>query len=138
MNIDKIDLQILDCLNKNSRIPFSTIAKEVGLTSTAVGQRVQKMVEEQIIEGFGIKLNPEKLDIHVQAIITLKLNFSKIEAFNKQLQSFEEIQFCYRVTGDDCMIMKVHLKNNKHLLQFLDRITSYGLSKTNIIIDQLV
>ena len=137
IKIDDIDKAILDHLQQDGRIPYSTIAKEVGLTSTAVGQRVQKMVEEGIIEGFGVQLNQEKLGIQIQAMLTLKLYFTKMEAFKKTLDSLPEIQDCYRVTGDDCMIMKVFLRDNKHLLEFLNNLSNYGTTTTNIIIEEL-
>jgi len=136
--LDKIDQKIIAALKENGRVPYSTIAKEVGLTATAVGQRVQKMIADEVIEGFSVALNQEKLGVNLEAIVTLKIEFSKITAFNKKLKSIEEIKACYRVTGEDCVIMKVHLKNNKHLVEFLDSITLYGTTKTNIIIDQLV
>ncbi|MFK7908168.1 MAG: Lrp/AsnC family transcriptional regulator [Chitinophagales bacterium] len=138
MILDAIDSKILNFLKKNGRVPYSSIAKEVGLTAAAVGQRVQKMVLEEVIEGFSVQVNPEKMGIHLQAIITLKLHFSKTAIFNEKLKELEEVQSCYRVTGEDCMIMKVHFKNNAHLVRFLDKISVYGSSKTNIIIDELV
>ncbi len=135
--INPVDQKILDRLQSDGRIPYSSIAKEIGLTPTAIGQRVQKMVQDETIKGFSVHVNPERLGIHIQAIITLKLHFSKVEAFYKAYKRFEEIQFCYRVTGDDCMILLVHLKNNAHLVKFIDKISDYGSSKTSIIIDEL-
>lgn len=138
MKLDKIDLQILDCLKENGRVAYSSVAKEVGLTATAVGQRVQKMIQEEVIKGFDICLDENKLGINIQAVITVKLNFTKIESFYKIIKTYKEIQFCYRVTGEDCVMMKVHFRDNPHLLSFLDAMSVYGSSKTNVIIDQLV
>ena len=139
MALDELDNKILSCLNKNGRVPYASIAKEVNLTATAVGQRVQKMIAEEVIEEFSVKLNPDKFGINIQAVITLKLYFTKMDAFYKYLKkSAEDIEYCYRVTGDDCMILKVNFRNNSHLVEFLDGLSIYGSSKTNIIIDQLI
>ena len=136
--LDKIDLEIIDWLGKDGRISYSSLAKEVGLTSAAVGQRVQKMLQDEIILGFGVHLNREKLGVTIQAILNLKLNFSKINTFYEVLANFDEIENCYRVTGADCIIMKVNLRDNKHLLQFIDQISDYGFTKSSIILEQLV
>lgn len=137
-NVDSINAEILQCLEQDGRMSFAAIANQVNLTSTAVSQRIQKMMDEGLILGFGVELNRKKLGIQTQAIITLKLNFSQHESFNKVIQTFEEVEFCYRVTGEDCMIMKVNLSDNDHLLGFINRISRYGFTKSNIIIDQIV
>ena len=138
MKMDVIDRKILGCLEKDGRMPYASIAKKVALTSTAVSQRIQKMTDEGVILGYGLKLNKEKIGVKIEAIISLKLNFSKIEAFNKILKTFNEIEFGYRVTGEDCLIMKVNLRDNTHLLNFINKISVYGFTKSNIIIEQLV
>lgn len=136
--MDTIDLKIIERLEVDGRMSYSAIAKQVGLTSAAVGQRVQKMVEEGVITGFTIKRNLSKLDIHIQAVISLKLNFSKIDAFYKVLSNFSEVEHCYRVTGEECIIMKVNLRDNAHLLAFINQVSAYGFSKSSIIIEQIV
>ena len=138
LSLDHIDTEILECLKKDGRISYSAIAKKVGLTSTAVGQRIQKMKDEGLILGFSTTLDRKKLGISIQAIITLKLNFSKIDSFYRKLLTFSEVEYCYRVTGEDCIIMKVNLKDNPHLLDFINQISLYGFSKSNIIIDQII
>jgi Lrp/AsnC family leucine-responsive transcriptional regulator len=136
MKLDEIDLQILDCLEENGRITYALLAKRVGLTSTAVGQRIQKMIDEELILGFGITVDRKKLGISIQAIISLRLDFAKLDAFNRIVKTMNEIEFCYRVTGEDCMIMKVNLTDNAHLLHFINTISMYGNTKSNIIIEQ--
>ena len=138
MKPDQVDLKIINCLEQDGRMAYAAIAKQVELISIAVGQRVQKMIDEGLIVGFGVQLNREKLGINVQAIISLKLNFSKIDAFQKILVKYPEVEYCYRVTGEDCIVMKVNLRDHAHLLDFINRISDYGFSKTNIIIDHIV
>ena len=138
IKIDNINAEILKCLESDGRISFASIANKVNITSTAVGQRVQRMLDDGLILGFGTKLDRKKLGISVQAIINLKLNFAKLDSFNKMIRSFEEVEYCYRVTGEDCMVMKVNLKDNAHLLDFIDKISLYGQTKSSIIIDKLI
>lgn len=135
--MDDIDTKIIGMLKEDGRVSYSTIAKKVGLTSTAVSQRIQKLVEEDVILGFGVNLNKAKLGITIQAIISIKLNFAKSKPFYKIIAAYKEVESCYRVTGEDCLIMKVNLKDNAHLLNFINQISNYGFSKSNIIIEQV-
>ena len=136
--MDRIDQQILALLREDGRTPYSSLAKEVNLTSAAVGQRVQKMVYDGTIKGFGVDIDHEKLGVSIQAILGLKLNFAKLDSFHQVLKNHKEIEYCYRVTGDDCIVMKVNLKDNKHLLRFIDEMSNYGTTKSSIILERLV
>ena len=138
MVLDPIDHHILGQLKENGRVSYSSIAQEMKLSSAAVGQRVQKMLEEDVIQGFSTKINPDKVGIHVKAIVVLRIAFGRTEAFRQQLPTFPEIQSCFRITGEDCLIMQTHFNNNAHLTTFIDRISVYGTTKTSIIIDQWV
>ena len=69
---------------------------------------VKIMIDEGLILGFIAKLDRKKLGIIIQAIITLKLNFSKVDPLYKKLLTFNEVEYSYRVTGEDCIIMKVN------------------------------
>jgi Lrp/AsnC family leucine-responsive transcriptional regulator len=138
MKLDDIDKQILSNLQEDGRMTYAAIAQHVGLTSTAVGHRVQKMLDEGIIRSFGVDLDREKLGLAIQALISLKLNFARLDDFQKILKSINEIEFCYRVTGEDCMIMKVNLQDNAHLLQFINKISAYGFTKSSIVMERMV
>ena len=137
-NLDETDRILLKCLEKDGRMSYSHLAKEVSMTSTAVSQRIQRLSDDGVIEGFRVRVNKEKLGLSIQAMINLKLNFAKLDAFNEALKDFTEIEFGYRITGEDCIIMKVNLRDNAHLLAFINKISLYGVTKSSIIIEQLV
>tara|TARA_Y100000385_G_scaffold281359_1_gene334039 strand:- start:6674 stop:7108 length:435 start_codon:yes stop_codon:yes gene_type:complete len=138
MKIDSFNIEIISLLKTNARMSFAKIGKAIGLTAPAVAQRIQSMESEGIIEGYTIALNEEKLGIDIKAIITVKYGLGKRASFLNSLDSFPEIQSCFLVTGEDCVIMTAHLRNNQHLVSLLDRIAEYGISKTSIILDDLV
>ena len=133
--MDALDEHILGLLRQNSRESFATIGKEVGLSAQAVGKRVRIMEETGIIEGYSVKVNHEKLGIDIKAYITLKLG--TYESFGERRQEVEnltEVQSCHLVTGDDCMIIVAHFKNNKHLSSFLEHLSRFGNTRTSIIL----
>lgn len=135
--MDELDKKILEMLQINARESFATIGKAVGLSAPAIGKRVRQMEEEGVIEGYGLKVNHEKLGIETKAYITLVMHRGPKGTFDaqKQIQAMEEVQSCDRITGDDCLCVLGYFKNNRHLIAFLERISEYGASKTSIILE---
>ena len=125
-------------LQENARVSYRDIGEKIGLTSPAVAQRIQKLEAEGIIEGYTVKLNQQKLGNDLKAIITLKTSFGRYQKFAKEFdyQNSEEIESLHRVTGDDCAILYTKFRNNAHLIEFLDKLTIYGDTKTSIIIEE--
>jgi len=135
--MDGLDKKILEMLHINARESFATIGKEVGLSAPAIGKRVRQMEEEGIIEGYALKVNHEKLGIETKAFITLVIHRGSIGTSDaqKQIRAMKEVQSCDRITGDDCICILGYFRNNKHLVYFLEKITTYGTSKTSIILE---
>lgn len=138
MKLDEFDCKILACLQKNARVSYRDMGEEIGLTSPAVAQRVQKLEMEGVIEGYTVKLNQRKLGNDIKAIIILKASFGRYQKFAKEFdyQNSEEIESLYRVTGDDCAVLYTKFRDNEHLIEFLDKLTPFGDTKTSIILEE--
>jgi len=137
MIVDDFNLQILSLLKDHARIPYSSIGQKIGLTAPAVTQRIAQMETAGLIKGYTIELDKQQLGFNLKAMIALRLGLGKITAFRKIVGQLEEVETCYRVTGEDCFVMIVHLKDNNHLIQFIDRLEKYGITKTSIILNEL-
>ncbi|MFK8007681.1 MAG: Lrp/AsnC family transcriptional regulator [Saprospiraceae bacterium] len=135
--MDSYNKEILEILQINARESFANIGKQVGLSAPAVGKRVRQLEEEGIIEGYALKVNLEKLGIETKAYITLKIHHgsSGTPFSQKTILQMKEVQRCDRITGDDCLCILGHFKNNKHLIAFLEEISKYGTTKTSIILE---
>ncbi len=138
MAIDKFDYKIIQQLQENARIAYATIGKDIGLTAPAVAKRVQKMENGGLIKGYQLNVDHAKLGNTIKAFVTIKIGFAKLQQFKKEVRQFEAIQACYRVTGEDCMMMEVLLKDNVHLVAFLDEMAEYGITKTSIVLNDLM
>lgn len=138
MILDEFDYRILQQLQENARTAYSTIGKDIGLTAPAVAKRVQKMEHGGLIKGYQLKVDHIKLGKTIKAFVTIKIGFAKLQKFKKEVGQFEAIQACYRITGEDCMMMEVLLKDNTHLVNFLDKMAEYGITKTSIILNDLL
>ena len=74
----------------------------------------------------------------LRAIITVRAFMGKLKPFLEQVKSFPEVVNCYRITGNENIVMEVVLINQKHLEQFIDKLILYGETKTQIILSKVV
>jgi len=135
--IDHTDQQILQCLQKDSRMQWQEIGKVVHLTGQAVATRIRRMQDDGIIEAFTVTLNYEKLCIPLSAFITVFMNSSDHASFRHFLSSHCAILEAYRMSGEGCYWLKANLANQKDLTELLDAILLYGNYKVSLAIDKI-
>ena len=138
MKIDTLNWKILESLQNNARLSHTDISKIVGISSPAVAERIRKMEDAGIIEGYYTKLSYLETGHQLKAIIILRAFMGKLKPFLEKAPSFKEVINCYRITGNENIIMEVVLKNQKHLEQFIDRLITYGETKTQIVLSNIV
>lgn len=138
MKLDKINWEILESLQRNSRQSNTKISKRVGISSPAVAERIRKMEDTGIIEGYYTKLSYFETGNQLTAIITLRAFMGKLKPFLVKVKSFKEIINCYRITGNENIVMKVVLKDQKHLEQFIDQLIVYGETRTQIVLSNII
>ena len=119
-NLDEVDLKILDIITKNARIPFKDVAKEVGISRAAVHQRVNRMIDLEVIIGSGYHINPKKVDFRTCTYIGVFLDkgglFTEVV---EKLKEIPEIVECHYTTGQYAIFIKVYAKDNEHLKTIL-------------------
>ena len=135
--IDHTDQQILQCLQKDSRMQWQEIGKIVHLTGQAVATRIRRMQDDGIIEAFTVNLNYEKLCKPISAFITVFMNSSNHAEFQHFLSSHSGVLEAYRVSGEGCYWLKANFANQRELTELLDAILLYGNYKVNLALDQI-
>ncbi|NOY47385.1 MAG: Lrp/AsnC family transcriptional regulator [Chlorobi bacterium] len=138
MKLDILNWKILECLQHNSRQSNTQIARIVGITSPAVAERIRKMEDAGIIEGYFTKVSYFETGHQLKAIITLRAFMGKLKPFLVKAKSLKEVINCYRITGNENIVMEVILKNQHHLEQFIDQLIAYGETKTQIVLSNVI
>ncbi|HZW76859.1 MAG TPA: Lrp/AsnC family transcriptional regulator [Flavobacteriaceae bacterium] len=136
--LDSINWKILRCLQQNARMSNTAIGKEVGISSPAVSERIKKMEDAGIITRYITLVSPYETGFQLKAIITLRAFMGKLKPFLEIVQTYDEVINCYRITGNENIVMEVVLKNQKHLETFIDQLIVYGETKTQIVLSQVV
>ncbi len=138
MKIDTLNWKILQCLQKNARQSNAEIGRTVGVSSPAVSERIKKMEDLGVIKSYITLVSPFEVGYQLTAIITLRAFMGKLKPFLVKVKTFEEIQNCYRITGNENFVMEVVLKDQKHLEAFIDQLIAYGETKTQIVLSHVV
>ena len=138
MVIDSLNRKILKCLQQNSRQSNAEIGRQVGISSPAVSERIKKMEDFGVIEGYKAIVSPFEVGYQLKAIITLRAFMGKLKPFLEKVKTFDEVINCYRITGDENIVMEVVLKDQKHMESFIDQLIIYGESKTQIVLSDVV
>lgn len=135
--VDTLDLKIIAQLEINARTTFVEIGKQIGLSPSSVRERIQKLEETNVIRGYKLQLNNDKLGFGLEVFILFKLFSGKLDGFCNQLADFPEIKQIHRITGAHNICMKVVLVDQLHLQQFIDRLLLYGEPTTHLILSDL-
>ena len=138
MLIDALNWKILKCLQENARQSNAKIGRIVGISSPAVSERIKKMEDVGIINGYKTIVSSYEVGYQLKAIITIRAFMGKLKPFLTKVKSFDEVLNCYRITGNENIVMEVMLTNQRHLEQFIDQLISYGETKTQIVLSNVI
>jgi Lrp/AsnC family leucine-responsive transcriptional regulator len=138
MLMDALSWKILKCLQENARQSNAEIGRVVGISSPAVSERIKKMEDVGVINGYKTIVSSYEVGYQLKAIITIRAFMGKLKPFLTKVKSFDEVLNCYRITGNENFVLEVMLKNQKHLEQFIDQLISYGETKTQIVLSNVI
>lgn len=135
--LDQTDFEILSLLKKNSRLQWREIGEIVHLTGQAVANRIRKMEDMGIIEGYTVKLNQSKLGNNLIAFITIFMKTTNHPSFQNFINEKIEVLEGNRISGEGCYLLKVNVSNENSLMDLLDEILKYGNYRVNISIGKI-
>lgn len=131
--LDEIDRRILDILAANARVSLKELAQEAGLSSPSAADRLRKLEERGVLDGFTIALNPAKVGYPLQAVIRVRPMPGMLHIVERLIQETPEFVECDKVTGDDCFIAKLYVRDMAQLDTILDRIAEKAQTNTSIV-----
>ena len=136
--MDKIDLKIIELLQKNARFPLKHLAEEVFLSTPAVSSRIEKLQEAGIITGYTANINPIKLGYNIKAFINLEVSPKQKPDFYPFIKSCPNVLECNCATGEYSMLIKVAYHTTEELDAFINEIQKFGNTETQIVFSTAV
>lgn len=130
---DSTNLELLRLLQKRPRAPISELARKVGMSNPAVKERVLRLEESGILAGYRLELNPRELGYHVMAFVRIRPLPGHVNKITELVQSIPQVTECHRITGEDCFMLKVYVKEISNLGRLLDRFLAHGQTTTSVV-----
>ena len=131
--MDKIDLKLIELLQKNARYSLKQLAKEVFLSTPAVSTRVLKLEELGVITGYSAQVNPLKLGYNIKAFINLEMTPKQKPEFYPFIAACPNVLECNCVTGKYSMLIKVAYPTTLELDAFIGKLQKFGSTETQIV-----
>ena len=119
--IDNLDKKILEIILRNARIPSKDVALGCGVSRAAIHQRIQRMIDMNVITGSGYHVNPKVLGYATCTYIGVKLERgSMYRDVVPELEKIPEVVECHFTTGPYTMLIKLYARDNQHLMELLN------------------
>ena len=136
--LDSLDVKILNELQKNARVSNVEIGRRIGLTGAAVAERIIKMENENIIQGYNTVINYDKLDLSVRVFISFRAKTITHANIVKMVDALPEVLEWHTITGDNCILLKVAVRTTLHLEVLIERLQEFGDTSTSIILSNSI
>lgn len=135
-DLDEIDRQLLAQLQDDGKISLQKLGEVVGLSAPSVMERVRKLEQAGIIQGYHAVVDARKVGLDIAAFIGVSItNPQELSAFETWVHSVPQIQECHHVTGGHTLLLKVKTANTRALEKLISRIRSLeGVSSTETMV----
>jgi DNA-binding Lrp family transcriptional regulator len=120
--LDDIDRELLNTLQRDARQTNAELARHVDLSATGLHKRLRRLEEAGIITGYVAQINREAVGYDMLCFVQVTLQRHEPDAvdnFRQQVQSMPEVLECHHLTGEFDYLLKVIVRNRKHLEQFI-------------------
>lgn len=136
--LDQIDREIIAALDSDGRASLAEIGKRVGLSGPSVGERLRRLREDGVIEGFGVRVDLRALGYTLEAIVRIKPRSRQMHTVEQMIMDEPRFTACDRVTGDDCFVARLALRSVAELDDLLLPLHERADTHTSIVKSSLL
>jgi Lrp/AsnC family leucine-responsive transcriptional regulator len=131
--LDDTDLRLLEELQADARITLAELGRRVGLSPPSVADRLKRLETGGVIRGYRADIDPRALGYDLAAVLRIRPHARQIPKVAEIATDTPEVVECQRVTGDDCFVMRMYVRDVEHLEEVIDRFTPFGQTTTSIV-----
>jgi Lrp/AsnC family leucine-responsive transcriptional regulator len=131
-SLDAIDRRIVAELYGDARLRVAELGRRVGLSPPAVAERLRRLTDSGALR-VQAEIEPRALGYTICAIVRVSPNTHDLKLIPEVARQLPQVTECYRITGEDCYLFKLHLRSIEELEPILDRFTPLGRTTTSIV-----
>ncbi|HEX5757289.1 MAG TPA: Lrp/AsnC family transcriptional regulator [Arenimonas sp.] len=121
MALDRIDFALLRLLRKNARLANKDLAEKAGIAPSTALERIRRLREARVIQGYHAEIAAEKVGIGLQAMVSVRLarhSRELVDSFHEHVIALPEVLAFYHVAGADDFLVHVGVRDSQHLRDF--------------------
>jgi len=130
--IDEFARHLLAELSRDARASYAELGRRVGLSPSAVAERMRRMEEQGIIQGYTAQISRVALGLPILAIVRMTCDGTRYHSFLKFVKTLTEVQVCHHVTGADAFFLEVATGSLEDLERLIERLLPYGIPTTSL------
>jgi Lrp/AsnC family leucine-responsive transcriptional regulator len=131
--LDASNRRLLKELQEDARLTIAELGRRISLSPPAVAERLQRLEQAGVITGYRAEVDPKALGFPIAAIVRIRPATRQLQRIPEIARDTPEVVECYRITGEDCFLLKLQLRAMDDLEELLDRFTPFGQTTTSII-----
>jgi len=131
--LDSTNYRILDELQRDARLSLAELGRRVGLSSPAVSERLQRLQDLGVIRSYRAEIDPAALGYPLSAVVRIRPAPRQLAKVAELARKTPEVVECHRITGEDCFLLRAHVRSVEHLEEVIDRFVAHGQTTTSII-----
>lgn len=139
--IDEMDRRILSLLQQDARLPNAEIARRVGMAPSATLERLRKLEERGVIQGYECRVDARKLGLGTTAFIFIKSTDRGDHETGERLKQNPNVLEVHHITGEDCYLVKVRASDTEELGRMLraefNNLPNVSSTRTTIVLGTL-
>lgn len=142
--LDRIDLKILDILQRNGRIAITDLAEQISLSATPCSERVRRLEREGVITGYHARVNPAALGKNLLVFLEIKLSAKSGDVFDRVKQELlyvPEVMECHLISGSFDYLVKARLSEmseyRRLLGEILKRLPASAESHSYVVMEEI-
>ncbi|MVW80000.1 winged helix-turn-helix transcriptional regulator [Bordetella sp. 02P26C-1] len=142
--LDRIDLKILDILQREGRISITELAERISLSATPCSERVKRLEREGVITGYHARVNPSALGLNLLVFLEIRLSAKSGDVFDKVKQELlyvPEVMECHLVSGEFDYLVKARLTEmneyRRLLGDILKRLPASAESHSYVVMEEI-
>ena len=112
---DETNRRLLAELQHDARLSLAELGRRIGLSPPAVAERIARLEQQGALRGYHADVDPRSLGLSLSAIIRVRPAPGQLRSVAELAERTQEVVECLRVTGDDCFVMRAHVRDVEHL-----------------------
>ena len=132
--LDEFGVRLLAALNENPRARVSELARQLGVSAPTVRDRIARLEDSGVIRGYRLDIDPAAVGLPVGAWVRLRPGPGQLPKAAELAGRTPQVVECHRISGEDCLLMRIQVETIAALEDVLDRFLLHGQTTTSFVV----